>query len=101
MNCVRWSIGDASLHGMGTSLVPCQCFGCHLCPWTKLLPMCPDRTLRASNKSLKPTPPAFGLRGGLAQPFYGQRIGRRGPETMLKFMVVLYRRADLSPEQFH
>jgi hypothetical protein len=24
--------------------------------------------LRASNKSLKPTPPAFGLRGGLAQP---------------------------------
>jgi ABC-type uncharacterized transport system substrate-binding protein len=26
--------------------------------------------LRASNKSLKPTPPAFGLRGGLAQPLY-------------------------------
>src|SRR5437879_3214398 len=47
MNCVRWSIGDASLHGMGTSLVPCQCFGCHLCPWTKLLPMCPDRTTDA------------------------------------------------------
>jgi hypothetical protein len=28
--------------------------------------------LRASNKSLKPTPPAFGLRGGLAQPLYRQ-----------------------------
>lgn len=28
--------------------------------------------LRASNKSLKPTPPAFGLRGGLAQPFAAQ-----------------------------
>jgi hypothetical protein len=27
--------------------------------------------LRASNKSLKPAPPAFGLRGGLAQPLDG------------------------------
>src|ERR1700693_3424459 len=44
MNCVRWSIGDASFHGMGTSLVPHQDFACHPCPWTKLLPMCPDRT---------------------------------------------------------
>ena len=26
--------------------------------------------LKASNKSLKPTPPAFGLRGGLDQPLY-------------------------------
>src|SRR5437879_10119193 len=46
MNCVRWSIGEASLHGMGTSLVPGQCVGCHPCPWTKLLPMCPARTQR-------------------------------------------------------
>src|SRR3989442_14871563 len=44
MNCVRWSMGDASLHGMGTSSVPGQCFGCYPCPWTKLLPMSPDRT---------------------------------------------------------
>src|SRR6266704_1635586 len=44
MNCVRWSMGDASLHGMSTSWVPGQCFGCYPCPWTKLLPMCPDRT---------------------------------------------------------
>lgn len=29
---------------MGTSLVPYQDFVCHPCPWTKLLPMCPDRT---------------------------------------------------------
>src|SRR5207249_12194687 len=45
MNCVRWSMGDASLHGMGTSSVPGQCFGCYPCPWTKLLPMSPDRTV--------------------------------------------------------
>src|SRR5881396_3539360 len=44
MNCVRWSMGDASLHGMGTEEVPGQCFGCYPCPWTKLLPMSPDRT---------------------------------------------------------
>src|SRR3989442_15917803 len=49
MNCVRWSMGDASLHGMGTSSVPGQCFGCYPCPWTKLLPMSPDRTPRGSN----------------------------------------------------
>src|SRR5712691_6777764 len=44
MNCVRWSIGDASFHGMGTSLVPHQDFRCHPCPPTKMLPMSPDRT---------------------------------------------------------
>src|SRR5262249_54561342 len=44
MNCVRWSMGDAALHGIGTSLVPCQCFGCHPCHRTKLLPMSLDRT---------------------------------------------------------
>src|SRR5437879_2303140 len=44
MNCVRWSMGDAALHGIGTSLVPCQCFGCHPCLRTKLLPMSLDRT---------------------------------------------------------
>jgi hypothetical protein len=43
-------MGDASLHGMGTSLVPGQDFGCHPCLWTKLLPMCPDRTMRLSNR---------------------------------------------------
>jgi len=31
--------------------------------------------LRASNKSLKPTPPAYGLRGGLAQPLAAQAAG--------------------------
>ena len=36
--------------------------------------------MRASNKSLKPTPPAFGLRGGLAQPLDLQGIAvRRAP----------------------
>ncbi len=50
MNGVRWSMGDASLHGMGTSLVPCQDFGCYPCPWTKLLPMCPDRTVSLANR---------------------------------------------------
>src|SRR2546425_952061 len=49
MNCVRWSMGDASLHGMGTSSVPGQCFGCYPCPWTKLLPMSPDRTVSRTN----------------------------------------------------
>src|SRR6266850_7876017 len=55
MNWVRWSMGEASLHGMGTSLVPGQCFGCHPCPWTKLLPMCPDRTTSPPNKRMQPT----------------------------------------------
>src|SRR5206468_2206975 len=55
MNCVRWSMGEASLHGMGTSLVPGQCFGCHPCSWTKLLPMCPDRTQRPSNLHVQRT----------------------------------------------
>src|SRR6266705_5039426 len=55
MNCVRWSMGDASLHGMSTSWVPGQCFGCYPCPWTKLLPMCPDRTVGASDKQFERT----------------------------------------------
>src|SRR6266568_6761584 len=55
MNCVRWSMGDASLHGMGTSWVPGQCFGCYPCPRTKLLPMSPDRTDRGlTNGSSSP-----------------------------------------------
>src|SRR5881296_1218242 len=54
MNCVRWSMGDASLHGMSTSWVPGQCFGCYPCPWTKLLPMSPDRT--PSRRSSLPAP---------------------------------------------
>src|SRR5947209_20578158 len=53
MNCVRWSMGDASLHGMGTSSVPGQCFGCYPCPWTKLLPMCPDRTRETANSAFE------------------------------------------------
>jgi hypothetical protein len=52
MNCVRWSMGDAALHGIGTSLVPCQCFGCHPCLRTKLLPMSPDRTVALPNITL-------------------------------------------------
>jgi len=38
-----------------TSLVPGQCFGCHPCSWTKLLPMCPDRTQCRSNFALQRT----------------------------------------------
>src|SRR5215470_11563697 len=42
MNCVRWSMGDAALHGIGTSLVPASLSGvthvpglnCYLCPRT-------------------------------------------------------------------
>src|SRR5258707_7714004 len=43
MNCVRWSMGDVSLHGMGTSSVcPASVLGvthvpglnCYLCVWT-------------------------------------------------------------------
>src|SRR5437879_823481 len=89
MNCVRWSMGDASLHGMGTSSVPGQCFGCYPCPWTKLLPMSPDRTLRASNKSLKPTPPAFGLRGGLAQPLGAMPVPHSSTATMRSLSILL------------
>jgi len=36
-------------------LVPGQCFGCHPCPWTKLLPMCPDRTMLTPNIPLERT----------------------------------------------
>src|SRR5215470_12091133 len=42
MNCVRWSMGDAALHGIGTSSVPASLSGvthvpglnCYLCPRT-------------------------------------------------------------------
>jgi putative tryptophan/tyrosine transport system substrate-binding protein len=32
-----------------------QCFGCHPCLWTKLLPMCPDRTTVLPNNAFQPT----------------------------------------------
>jgi hypothetical protein len=48
-------MGDASLHGMGTSFGAHQCFGCYPCPWTKLLPMSPDRTPWRSNNSMQRT----------------------------------------------
>src|SRR6266542_1150467 len=76
MNCVRWSIGDASFHGMGTSLVPRQDSACHPCPWTKLLLMCPDRTVEDKRKIVREadackTPGAVGAllrREGLYSP---------------------------------
>ncbi len=52
-----WPVGDASLHGMGTSLVPRQDFACYPCPWTKLLPMCPDRTVSLANNIVERTGP--------------------------------------------
>src|SRR5438046_10491600 len=46
MNCVLWSMGDASLHGIGTSLVPASLSGvthvaglnCYLCVRTVPVP---------------------------------------------------------------
>ncbi len=37
-NCVLWSMGDASLHGMGAASGALQCGVTHV-PWTKALPM--------------------------------------------------------------
>src|SRR5262249_569484 len=48
-------MGDVALHGIGTSLVPCQCFRCHPCLRTKLLPMSPDRTLTLYTLYFEPT----------------------------------------------
>src|SRR5437867_7381890 len=57
MNCVFWSIGVVWLQGIGHLLwCPHSSHDCYRCPWTKLLPMCPDRTRTPSNPPLDPIP---------------------------------------------
>src|SRR5688572_15531807 len=103
MNWVRWSMGDASLHGMGTSSVPCQSFGRYPCPWTKLLPMCPDRTGR------RLTSVAADARGGWPPTRKGSRsrwstrlitsrdCGRSGPtDQSLAARPTFWRRTSVS-----
>ncbi len=56
-----WSIGDVSLQGMGHLLrCPLVWMFCYPCPWTKLLPMCPDRTYQVSNFALHSDAPKSG-----------------------------------------
>src|SRR5947207_12445577 len=78
MNCVRWSMGDVSLHGIGTSLVPCQSLGCHPCRWTKLLPMCPDRTATLQQPGVAAQQPQHAVVAGKdvrAEPPDATRVG--------------------------
>src|SRR5438034_9343316 len=61
MNCVLWSMGDASLHGIGTSSVPASLSGvthvaglnCYLCvrtvPRRRLTNACSRPTSQSSN----------------------------------------------------
>src|SRR5438552_13468688 len=50
MNCLRWSMGDVSSHGIEGLLRPrTVARKCHPCPRTVLLPLSPDRTLRHAN----------------------------------------------------
>src|SRR5437667_2773176 len=93
MNCVRWSMGDASLHGMGTSWVPGQCFGCYPCPWTKLLPMCPDRTnnglTRACSRRRKRRAAADAQAVSRTRADYGHGPGRLpGSGIVLRYTAV-------------
>ena len=50
------SIGDVSLHGIGEPPgVPAVWQTCHLCAWTKVLPMYLDRTVVRPNRSIEQT----------------------------------------------
>ena len=59
MNCVLWSMGDDSLHGIGTSLVPASLLGvthvsglnCYLC--VRTVPLQVERIVQTEEETIE------------------------------------------------